>query len=238
MPVSDSNERQRFVATALRHARGQYNVARTSQLSGIPVSTLYEWSRHNAYVADFEKSTPMSWSYRDLVFLRLLAWLRQRGMERRLASGQVERLKSAFSSGLDIQYLYADRHSLFYEDERSDRESGYSILPFDDISALLGVFNLLEPINELGGNRGKLWAPDLQSPSRHTRISPFVLAGDPCIVETRVPTSSIHALRISRGLSVNEIMDLYPILTTESIEDAFQLEQLLRREIPLDLVSV
>lgn len=234
MPVSDSNERQQFVASALRRARGQYNVARTSQLSGVPVSTLYEWSRHDAYIADFATSTPMAWSYRDLVYLRLLAWLRQQGMERQLASSQVQNLKSEFSSGLTIQYLYADRHSLFYEDERSDRRSGRSILPFDDIASLFGVFNLLDPIQELSGKHRKLWAPDLQTPSVHTRISPFVLAGDPCIAETRVPTSSIHSLRVSRGLSVNEIIELYPVLSSASILDAYQLEQHLRREIPLD----
>src|ERR1019366_9491412 len=80
----------------------------------------------------------------------------------------------------------------------------------------------------------QLWAPDLRNPSSHTRISPFVMAGDPCITETRIPTSSIHALRSERGLEVEEIIELFPGLSRASVVDAHQLEQRLRRERPLD----
>ena len=234
MTASDVNERQKFIAIALRRARGQYNVTRTSQLSGIPNSTLYEWSRNEVYTADFHDNVPKSWSYRDLVFLRLLAFLRQGGMDRHPASEKVQDLKSQISNGLEVQFLYADRHSLIYEDERIDRRSGHSILPFESISDLFRTFNLLEPIEELSRNHDQLWAPDLRNPSSHTRISPFVMAGDPCITETRIPTSSIHALRSERGLEVEEIIKLFPGLSRASVVDAHQLEQRLRREQPLD----
>ena len=236
MPETDSEitANRKFIAIALRRARGQYNVSRTSQLSGVPQSTLYEWSRHGAYVPDFEDATPKSWSYRDLVFLRLMAWLRQRGMERSLVSEQVRNLRTQISRGFEVRYLFADRRSLIFEGEQTDHRSGYSILPFTDIAELFRTFDLLEPIEELSGHRDRLWAPDLQSPSSYTRISPFVMAGDPCITDTRIPTSSIHALSTERGLNVAEIIELFPGLTRASVEDAHNLELRLRRETSLD----
>ncbi len=233
----DSSRNQQFIMIALRRARGQYGVARTSQLSGIPSSTLYEWSRNEIYVPDFQNGTPKAWSYRDLVFLRLLAWLRQGGMERVTASQQVKNLKTRIAKGFEIQYLYADDHTLIYENEGSDRATGVSILPFDSIADCLGVFDLLDPIEELDHKRERLWAPDLQEPSQHTRISPFVMAGDPCISESRIPTASIYALRYERGLEIGEIVELFPGLSAESIADADKLERRLRRESPLDSIA-
>lgn len=70
-----SNERT-MIAYALRHPRGRYNADRTSQLSGVPKSTVYDWRRDGILVPDFTAANPSMWSYRDLVLLRLLAWLR------------------------------------------------------------------------------------------------------------------------------------------------------------------
>src|SRR5829696_8281996 len=64
------------VLHALRHPRGRYAADRAAQLSGIPRSTLYDWQRADVYVPDFAGGSPMAWSYRDLVFVRVLAWLR------------------------------------------------------------------------------------------------------------------------------------------------------------------
>jgi uncharacterized protein (DUF433 family) len=223
----DENER-RTLLYALRHARGRYNNARTSQLSGIPSSTLYEWRRNDIYVPDFRFDVPTAWSYRDLVYLRLLAWLRQIGMERHMASEQVGVLKQQVSAGHEFRYLFADRQTLVVDDERVDRVSGANLLPFENIAGLFNTFDILEPIGELSRDHRRLWAPDLIRPSSYTFISPWVMAGDPCVAQTRIPTSAIHALREERGLEVAEIVELYPGLTLEAADDAHLLERRLR----------
>jgi uncharacterized protein (DUF433 family) len=73
-----------------------------------------------------------------------------------------------------------------------------------------------------------LWAPDLIRPSEHTFISPWIMAGDPCIRDTRIPTASIFALRTERGLSNTQIVALYDDVTMAEAEDAFALENQLR----------
>lgn len=55
---------------------------------------------------------PTGWSYGDLVFLRLLAWLRQRGMERSVAADQVARVRAEIQTGKPVRYLYASSRAL------------------------------------------------------------------------------------------------------------------------------
>jgi uncharacterized protein (DUF433 family) len=65
---------------------------------------------------------------------------------------------------------------------------------------LLGTFDLHEPIEELRrpGNRA--------------------------IERTRIPTSSVYALRTERDLPTAAIIELYPDLSAEAVDDAIRLE--------------
>jgi uncharacterized protein (DUF433 family) len=217
------------LAYALRHPRGRYVADRAAQLSGIPRSTLYDWRRQTIYVPDFDAADPTAWSYRDLVYVRLLGWLRQLGMPRPTAAKRVVSVKKLVATGAPVRYLHADGETLLLNDERTSRFGRANLLPFDDFRGLLSTFDLLEPIEELRrrGQR-RVWAPDLVNPSDHTFISPWVLAGEPCVDRTRIPTSAIHALREERGLDMAEIVVLYPGLTVEAADDAYLLEQRLR----------
>lgn len=220
---------ERTVMYALRHPRGRYQIERTSQLSGIPRSTLYDWRREKVYVPDFDSANPLAWSYRDLAFLRLLAWLRQLNMPRAKAAGHVREIKKLLANGEDIRHLHADGTTLLIDQERISRLSGQSLLPFDNLLGLLSTFDLLDPVEELR-RRGqqRVWAPDLVAPSDHTSISPWVLAGEPCVHQTRIPTSAVHALHEERGLSTAEIVRLYPGLRSVAADDAYLLERRLR----------
>jgi len=108
--------------------------------------------------------------------------------------------------------------------ERSDRFTGQQV--FDALIPLLDVFELVEPIE--GVSKGSLWGPSLIRPSDYTYISPNVVAGEPCIVNSRVPTGTIHALHAERGLSVDGIGEFYPQLEERGIKDAIALEGRLR----------
>jgi len=222
-------EEMTTIAFALRHPRGSYRAERAAQLSGVPKSTLYDWRRDKIYVPDFDSGSPVLWSYRDLVYLRLLAWLRQLGMPRPTAARQVATVKDRVSGGAEVRALHADRNVVLIGDEQMTHVGGPNLLPFDDLAGLLATFDLLDPIEELR-RRGqkRAWAPDLITPSTHTSISPWVLAGDPCIRETRIPTAAIRALREQRGLTFGNIVELYPGLSAEAAKDADLLERRLR----------
>lgn len=231
MPVELTEAERKTIAYALRHPRGRYAAERASQLSGVPKSTVYDWRRENVFQPDFTAAKPVMWSYRDLVLLRLLAWLRQGGMTRPTAAAKVGFVKSQLSSGADVRLIHATRMDVVLNDGQGatfddDRDN---LLPSVDFYRLLATFDLHEPIEELrSARRGPIWAPDLVTPSDHSFISPWVMAGDPCIERTRIPTSAVHALRRDRALPVEAIVELYPGLTMEAAEDAISLERRLR----------
>lgn len=222
---------RRVIALALRHPRGRYSAERASQLSGVPKSTIYDWRRERIFTPDFTAAFPAMWSYRDLVLLRLLAWLRQGGMARPLAAENVADVKQQLTNGKQVRLIRATRRDVILDDGDGTvvSDDRANLLPSSDFYGLLAAFDLHEPIAELRpGNDRPVWAPDLVRPSDHSFISPMVMAGDPCIERTRIPTSAIHALHVERQLPVGSIVELYPGLTPEVAEDAISLERRLR----------
>lgn len=62
-----------IVLEALRRPRGRYSADRASQLSAIPTRTLHDWASSGVLVPDWIKASPRGWSYRDILYARLLA---------------------------------------------------------------------------------------------------------------------------------------------------------------------
>lgn len=227
-----TTEERALAAHALRHVRGRYNADRAAQLSGVPRSTIYDWRRKKILLPDYAHADPAIWSYRDLVLLRLLAWLRQGGMERPLAAAKTKHVRDQLSAGVQIRQIHATSHDVVLLGENADDEiddDRQNLLPSSDFYSLLASFDLHEPIDELRGTKdGSSWAPHLVTPSRHSSISPWVLAGDPCVRNSRIPTAAIFALSTERQLPSEAIVDLYPGLTVEQVDDVTELEQRLR----------
>ncbi|MEX2625315.1 MAG: DUF433 domain-containing protein [Ilumatobacteraceae bacterium] len=212
------------VLHALRHPRGRYAADRAAQLSGIPRSTLYDWQRADVYVPDFAGGSPMAWSYRDLVFVRVLAWLRNDiKTPRPTAAARVRSLKHHISAGKSVTVLNADRDTLAVDGDVTAPLEGSSRL----FSDMLQSFDLTAAIEDFG-RHAKLWGPNLVTPSAHTFISPWVLGGDPCVERTRIQSASIYSLRTERGLTSEEIVNLYPGLQVPAADDAYALKSRLR----------
>jgi uncharacterized protein (DUF433 family) len=209
---------------ALRHPRGRYPAERAAQLSGTHRSTLYDWQHSAVYVPDFAGGSPMAWSYRDLVFVRVLAWLRNDvKTPRPLAAERVAALKRHISAGHAVTVLHADRDTLAVDGDTSHPLAGSSRLFAD----MLQSFDLTAAVEDFG-KHARLWGPDLVTPSDHTYISPWVLGGEPCVERTRIPSASIYALRRDRGLDIGEVVKLYPGLGESAATDAYELESRLR----------
>lgn len=220
-------DERRQLRDALRRPRGRYRTERAAQLSGIPARTLYHWAQHGVLSPDFP-GRPVEWSYRDLVYARLLAWLRTRSMPRDEAAARVGQIR-AFMEGYEDTptELRSDGVGLTFGDEPVDRLTGQAIL--DNMAGYAASFDLLVPIDLSELRRGRrLWGPNLAHPSTRTAISPAVMAGDPCVRGTRIPTATLYALTTERELTVQDITRLYPGLDPADVEDAIALEHRLR----------
>jgi uncharacterized protein (DUF433 family) len=213
-----------LVLRALRYPRGRYSAERAHQLSGVPARTLHDWATAGVLVPDWFAARPRGWSYRDIIYARLMAWLRSKHMDRTTAAQRVLYMRDLFTSvDLDPK-IHSDGTIFLIGDDDVDRFTGQQA--FDALVEVLDVFELTEPID--GVSQGELWGPSLIRPSRHTFISPWVLGGEPCVEDSRVSTATLHALRDQRGLDAHAIHALYEFLPVEAIEDALDLEARLR----------
>lgn len=219
-----STAERTLVLRALRHPRGRYSADRAHQLSGVPARTLYDWAKSGALVPDWYAATPHGWSYRDVVYARLLLWLRSKRMDRSAASERVRFLRELLASSKVDPTVRSDGRSFLIGSEDVDRFTGQQA--FDGLVEFLDVFELTEPIE--GVSDRDLWGPSLLHPSAHTYISPWVVGGEPCVEHSRVPSGSLYALQAERGLDARGIQQLYAFLSIEAIEDALALEARLR----------
>jgi uncharacterized protein (DUF433 family)/DNA-binding transcriptional MerR regulator len=224
---------QEQLRAALCSTRGRYLAERASQLSGVPRTTVYYWAREGFLVPDHYHLHPKMWSYRDLVLLRLFAWLRNGGMppaDARLRAGGVrQRLDQGELPGEGV--VRSDGSVFLIGNATVDELTGVQL--FESLVPLVSSFDLLMPMVDGHGRqssaRPERWrGPHLLRPSRRTAISPWVLSGEPCVVETRIPSASLYALTEERGLASADIVNLYPAIGVEDIEDAVGLERALR----------
>lgn len=219
-----SSEDRALVLRALRSPRGRYDADRAHQLSAIPARTLHDWATSGVLRPDWFAGKPRGWSYRDIVYARLLAWLRSKHMGRSSAAQRVKELRALVNTAVVDPTTRSDGNIFLIGDETVDRFTGQQA--FDGLADILDVFELTEPVE--GVSRSDIWGPSLIRPSKHTFISPWVLAGEPCIENSRVPTAALHLLNVERGLDPVGIQSLYPDLSIEAVQDALAFEKRLR----------
>ena len=222
--VQLSPEETRAVVRALRRPVGRYSYGRASQLSGVPTRTLHHWASVGLFVPDFNALSPKGWSYRDLVLVRVFAWLRSLGMKPAVAGDRVAGVRAALATGaLDATVpLRATGRAVFVEGEDFDRLSGEALLP--NMIVLLQGFDLVAPVDDIG----RMWGPSLVRPSEFTAISPAVVSGEPFLLATRIPTATLYALRCEQSLTTGDIVELYPGVTAAQVDDAISLEGRIR----------
>jgi uncharacterized protein (DUF433 family) len=132
-----------------------------------------------------------------------------------------------------FEVIRSDGRSIIWDGEPVDPFTGQMLLDRSFLS-FLDEFELVVPAEaeELGSKR--LWGPNLMTPAPRVRIDPWVMGGDPCVLDTRIPTSTLHALQVDRGLSPAAIVALYPGSIDESdVRIAGQLERALRTRTKL-----
>jgi uncharacterized protein (DUF433 family) len=209
-------------------ARGAYTAERAAALSGVPKSTVHYWSNNDILVPSVSPQRIKLWSYGDLMALRTIYWLRQSKQDPdgreipRTAMKAVRRaLREIASLELDLwnedgaPRVAVDRSgNIVIGDERgAQRAGGQRILDAE-------MLDLLAPFDSREGLRG----PDLNAPRPQLRIVPGKLAGSPHIERTRIETQALAALE-RRGIENAKIYRLYPMVSTEAVDDAIDLER-------------
>ncbi|HVL98668.1 MAG TPA: DUF433 domain-containing protein [Egibacteraceae bacterium] len=207
-------------ATVSQLDLGHYEAERAAALAGVPRSTLYYWARTDLIVPSISPHREKLWSYRDLLTLRLVRWLR-------LPKDDLGVAATTMSEVREVMDTVGER--LWSIDERG-REVP-TILVGRDGTVFLGE----RPLSTLGGqvvlehDQLDLFAPfdrgvDLRVPRPRLRIVPGKVAGEPHLVGSRLTTRTVAGLAV-RGLSVAQIAVLYPHEEPEALAEAVELER-------------
>jgi len=211
--------------------RGAYPADRAAALSGVPLSTVHWWARHDVLVPAVSAQRVKLWSYSDLMGLRIIYWLRQRKETPdgvavpRTAMPSVRRALAQLAE-LDLSLWTEDSGPSLCVDRAGEvvvladpdpelphRQRRFRV---DGTDVLL----VLSAFKTAAGGAG----PDLKSPRPQLRIVPGKLGGSPHVIHTRIESRALSALA-DGGLPSSKIRELYPEIGAGAVDDALELER-------------
>jgi uncharacterized protein (DUF433 family) len=198
---------------------GSYTTDRAAALSGVPRSTVHDWAWHGILVPSVSSARVKLWSFRDLLSLRLVYWLRHpqiaiKNPERSPSTMKTVRAALKQLEELDMA-IFDEEH---YPTVLVDR---FGVIRLGAQNVIEDTLDLIQPFEG---------APHLLSPSNFVRIRPRKLSGAPHVIDTRIESEALHTLQL-RGFTAAGIQRLYPSLSEEKIEDALALENRLARSL-------
>lgn len=210
-----------------------YPAERAAPLAGIPKSTLHYWASNDIWTPSVSPEKVRLWSLSDIVVLRLLYWLRRRDKlgpdELPIPRTKMKQVRDAASRILRDElspvttrvFVDGSGNVVLRDDARIESLTGRQ-QHFGEGIDLLSEYRVDEARGIVG--------PDLVRPRPLLRIVAGKLAGEPHVQDTRVPTSMLDAM-IERGYRPADVVELYPFLTTQAVEESRSLEQQLRRNL-------
>jgi uncharacterized protein (DUF433 family) len=210
-----------------------YTADRAAALAGIPLSTLHYWARNEIWVPSVSSTRVKRWSYSDLLALRLIDRLRRDKPDLKLPKTSMARIRFALAA-MD---RLGDRLRLHSVKVWADPRGGLVVDAGGEVFVPLrrGLGQALAHLEGLdlvevwkGGE--EVIGPHLFEPRSTLRIIPGKLSGEPHVVDTRIPTKMLSSLQ-ERGLAVDAILDLYPRLTPQNVDEAIGLEVQLERNL-------
>ena len=223
------------VTSMVMGQRGAYPADRAAALSGVPLSTVHDWSRKGVLLPSVSAERVKLWSFGDLMALRIIYWFRHAKQvenggavpatpmsEVKTALEQLGELDLNLWSETDGPTVSVDRAGNVSSLSGADREVAHRQRRL----AIGEEFDVTAPFNAFDGGRG----PDLHAPRPSLRIVPGKLGGSPHVVHTRLESQAIAALE-TRGLPVARSTASTPDVSPEVIDEAIDLEAQPRRNL-------
>jgi len=192
----------------------------TMTLSGASRSQLAHWRRSGLLQPEVNASRPIQYSFRDIVALRSVVYLRrQTSLQRvRKAFSTLERMdltehQSAYSLVTD-----GDTIAVMRNDEAVDlvRSPGQIVL-----APLVDIFRAFD--NQRGTR-----VPDLVNPRPLIQVREARLGGWPTIAGTRLAYDEVALLVADGSVSYERVSDFYPGVSPEAVRDAVEFARQVR----------
>jgi uncharacterized protein (DUF433 family) len=207
---------------------GFYTGQEAARLAKVPRSTVGYWNKTGLIIPTHRRGRVMLYSFADLRDLVVCRLLKEQGANVRVIRRALEHVQQGQHAErlTEANFGVTEDGGLVYEDGgpvRADR-GGQRIFWVD----------LRKAYEQLGARGMRADVIELR-PRDRVVIDPGIRGGAPVIRGTRIPTRLIEELVEADGLDVAEVMELYPSLTAEDVEEALDYERDLgarRRGIP------
>lgn len=197
-----------------------YTTELASKLTGATDSQLRRFRERAVLVPEYQDGREYLYSFRDIVALRSLMWLR--------GTFSLQSIRRVIDN-LDLTNLTLEHLS-----EVKFAKSGRTILAMEDD----GYTDLLRhPGNRelteftLGDIFGafKTWndrdVPDLRRPREHLSVDPERMGGIPVISGTRIPYDTIARLVDYETIYPKDVTHYYPQVSAEAVRDAIDFSE-------------
>lgn len=201
-----------------------YSIELASKLTGASVPQLRRLMRTGVLTPEFQEGRQRWYSYRDIVALRSIMWLRGSFslQQVRKVLDYLERFDLDSEHLSDIRFAKAGKTILVHGDDG-----------FLDVLAKPGARELhqagsLEDIFGAFKTFRQRPVPRLDRPSAHLTIDQGTMGGLPVIEGTRIPFDTIAQLVDGVTIRAEDISHYYPQVTPDQAQDAIDFADSLR----------
>lgn len=205
---------------------GCYEARRASALSGVPVSTVYDWARKGVVMPTISSHRTMFWSYADLMALRIVYWLRHpKEKLPDVSTSSMNEVKRALRELENLRLDIWDDGRPTDSPLRVDLSGKIHVVTQDFIQAPGGQLAVEEALDLLGPfSVGEGKGPNLIRPRPTLRIVPGKVSGEPHLLNTRITTKTLYALYKRFG-DVKAVSKLYPDQPAKAVAEGVSLER-------------
>lgn len=197
----------------------------TATLSGATRRQLYDWRRKGILVPEVSAENPPLYSFRDVVALRTVAFLRART--------SLQKLRKAFSMLKTFDFTEHPSTYRFGTDGKTiaAQDEDGNVVDLVNREGQLYLFTLEEVFRSFTNFRDEP-VVDFEHPRPLLELNQHRLGGWPTIAGTRVPYDAVADLLQDGTYSVEDVRLFYPTVSPSAARDAlsfaFDVEQHLR----------
>ena len=205
-----------------------YSKKMTSLLTGATPNQLESWRKSGLVRPEVRNDRPPLWSFRDLVLLRSVAYLRSQLSSQKIHKGfdhlrELQQVESApdvagaaFAHPSEYEFG-TDGRTIFLGTPGGE---GYDLLKKVTASGAQPMLFPASVMLEAFSNfKGSEVAP-LRAPSKYLELDPGRMGGVPTIVGTRVPFDVIARLVDYKTVFPGDVSNFYPSVSPAAAEDA------------------
>lgn len=194
-----------------------FPVELTAVLTGASIGQLRRWNRDGLVVPEVNANRPMLYSFRDLVALRSVCFLR--------SEVSLQKIKRAFNNLPDHELMDHPSTYRFATDGRT--VVVWTENRFMDLVENPGQFDLLtiDHVYRSFTNLQQRKVVDFEFPRKHLQVNPHRMGGWPTVRGTRVPYDAIADLVADGDISADEVPEYFPTVPPSAVADAVSFQQ-------------